>query len=61
MNEYTVITAQGTRNGFVIEAWDMSGAIRKAAEYVKQGWKVYGIVAGGEVFDSERTISTINA
>lgn len=61
MNEYTIITVQGTRNGFLVEAWDMDGAIEKAKEYVKQGWKVYGIVASGEVYNSEALLNKIHA
>ena len=61
MNEYTIITAQNTRNGFLIHSWDMSGAIEKAKEYVRQGWKVYGIVASGEVYNSEALLNRIYA
>lgn len=53
MNEYTLITAQGTRNGFLIKAYDMSAAISCARDYIKQGWKIYGIVSNGEIYNSD--------
>jgi len=53
MTKYTLITSQGTRNGFLVEAFDMSDTISKARNYIKQGWKIYGIASEGEVYNSE--------
>ncbi len=59
MEIYTIITCQGTRNGFLIEAWDMGAAIQKARDYAAQGWKVFGIVAGDTIYESEMMLKRI--
>lgn len=44
MCNYVLVTYKGTRNGFLVEAWDRSHAKELAKQKEAEGWKIYNII-----------------